>query len=54
MIKDFDTGGITISNLTYGEGDVQGVDSVRVQQAEGGVIAERGSYPLRGIVAAKK
>jgi hypothetical protein len=54
MIKDFDTGGITISKLTYGEGDVQGVDSVRVQQAEGGKIAERGSYPLRGIVAAKK
>jgi len=51
MIKDFDTGGITISKLTYGEGDVQGVDSVRVQQAQGGAIVELGSYPLRNIVA---
>lgn len=52
QIKDLSTGGITISNLTYGEGDSQGVDSVRIQQVEGGKIVEKGSYPLRNILPA--
>ena len=29
QIKDMNTGGITVSNFTYGQGDSQGVDSVR-------------------------
>jgi hypothetical protein len=49
QIKDFSTGGITISNLTYGAGDVEGVDKVRLQQVQKGKIVEIGSFPLRGI-----
>ncbi len=49
QIKDLSTGGITISPLTYGTGDVEGVDKVRIQQVQGGKIVEMGSFPLRGI-----
>ncbi len=49
QIKNFSTGGITVSPLTYGPGDVEGVDQVRIQQVQGGKIAELGSFPLRGI-----
>jgi hypothetical protein len=49
QIKNFSTGGITISPLTYGPGDVEGVDLVRLQQVQGGKIVEIGSSPLRGI-----
>jgi Periplasmic binding protein len=49
QIKDLSTGGITISPLTYGPGDVEGVDKVRIQQVQGGKIVEMGSFPLRGI-----
>jgi hypothetical protein len=49
QIKDFSTGGITISNLTYGPGDVEGVDKVRLQQVQDGKIVEIGSFPLRSI-----
>jgi ABC-type branched-subunit amino acid transport system substrate-binding protein len=49
QIKNFSTGGITISPITYGPGDVEGVDQVRLQQVQGGKIVEMGSSPLRGI-----
>ncbi len=52
QIKDLSTGDITISNLTYGQGDSQGVDTVRVQQVENQKIVEKGSYPLRNILPA--
>jgi hypothetical protein len=48
-ITNFSTGGITISTLTYGVGDVEGVDKVRLQQVQNGKIVEIGSFPLRGI-----
>ena len=51
QIKDLDTGGIFISKFTYGQGDVQGVDSCRIQQDQAGKITEMGSFPLQGIVA---
>jgi branched-chain amino acid transport system substrate-binding protein len=50
QIKDFSTGGILISNLTYGPGDPEGVDEVRLQQVQNGTIVEIGSYPLRHII----
>ncbi len=50
QIKDLSTGGILVTNLTYGPGDPEGVDEVRLQQVQGGKIVELGSYPLRGIV----
>jgi hypothetical protein len=49
QIKNFSTGGITISPLTYGKGDVEGVDQCRLQQVQAGKIVEIGSFPLRGI-----
>ncbi len=49
QIKDLDTGGITITNLTYGEGDPEGIGEVRLQQVQNGKIVELGSKPLRGI-----
>jgi branched-chain amino acid transport system substrate-binding protein len=52
QIKDLSTGDITISNLTYGQGDSQGVDTVRIQQVENQKIVEKGSYPLRNILPA--
>ena len=54
QIKDLSTGGISVANYTYGEGDSQGVDAVRIQQVQGGKIAELGSYPLRNILPAAK
>lgn len=55
QIKDFDTGGITSTNLTYGEGDVYGVDAVRLQQVQDGKIIEIGSIPIKeSIVPAAK
>jgi hypothetical protein len=54
QIKDLSTGGIVITNLTFGEGDVQGVDMVRLQQAQDAKIVELGSYPLRNILPAAK
>jgi hypothetical protein len=49
QIKNFSDGDITITPLTYGPGDVEGVDKVRLQQAQNGKIVELGSYPLRHI-----
>jgi hypothetical protein len=46
QIKGFDTGGICITPLTYGEGDVQGLDSIRIQQVQAGKIVELGEYPM--------
>jgi len=52
QIKDLDTGGIFISPFTYGEGDVQGPDTCRIQQVIDGKIVDVGAYPLRGILPA--
>ncbi len=55
QIKGLDTGGITSTKLTYGEGDVYGVDAVRLQQAQDGKIVEIGSVPIKkSIVPAAK
>jgi hypothetical protein len=48
-IQNFETGGITSSPLSYGADDVEGMDTVRVQQIQGGKIVEVGSWPLRHI-----
>lgn len=47
-IKNLDSGGITMP-LTYGPGDVEGCDMVRVQQVQDGEIVEVGAYPARHI-----
>jgi len=52
QIKNLSTGDITVTPLTYGEGDTQGVDECRLQQVQDGLIVELGSYPLKNIVPA--
>lgn len=54
QIKDMDTGGIFISPFTYGEGDVLGPDSVRIQQVQNGKIVDVGEYPMAGVLPAAK
>lgn len=54
QIKDMDTGGIFISPFTYGEGDVLGPDSVRIQQVQNGEIVDVGEYPMAGVLPAAK
>ena len=49
MIKDLDTGGITSTPLTYGPGDVVGMDAVLVQQVQGGEVVALGNWPLHNI-----
>ena len=48
-IKELETGGLASTPLTYGPGDVEGMDEVRVQQIQGGKIVEVGTWPLRHI-----
>lgn len=50
QIKDLSTGGITGSALTYGQGAVQGVNSIRIQQVQNAKIVEVGMYPLSGNI----
>jgi hypothetical protein len=47
-IKDLSSGGITLA-LTYGPGDTEGVDEVRIQQVQNGKIVDLGSYPCHHI-----
>jgi Periplasmic binding protein len=54
QIKNLSTGDITIAPLTYGEGDPQGVDAVRIQQVQKAQIAELGSFPLANVLPARK
>jgi hypothetical protein len=49
MIKNLDTGGITSTPLTFGPGDVIGMDSVLVQQVQGGQAVALGTWPLHNI-----
>jgi len=53
MIKNLDTGKISSTPLTYGKGDIQGVDQIRVDQVQNGKVVEVGLYPLRHIYTKK-
>jgi hypothetical protein len=48
-IRNLSTGGITGSPLTYGPGDVEGADEIRIQQIQNGKIVDLGAYPCRHI-----
>jgi hypothetical protein len=50
QISDLNTGGITITDLSYSATNVQGVSEVRLQQEQDGKIVELGSKPLANIV----
>ena len=49
QIKNFDTGGISSTPLTYGPGKIEGVDKVRIDQLENGKVVKRGVYPVHSI-----
>jgi branched-chain amino acid transport system substrate-binding protein len=49
MIKDLDTGGLSSTPLTYGKGDIEGVDQVRVDQQIDGKIVKQGVWPCHHL-----
>jgi branched-chain amino acid transport system substrate-binding protein len=48
-IKNLDTGDISSTPLTFGEGKIEGVDQIRVDQVLKGKSVKVGIYPLRHI-----
>jgi hypothetical protein len=48
-IKDLDTGGLAATPLTFGLGKVEGMDAVRVDQAQNGKVVLLGTWSLRHI-----
>jgi ABC-type branched-subunit amino acid transport system substrate-binding protein len=52
-IKNLATGDISSTPLTYGPGDVEGVDEIRIDQVQKGKVVEVGLYPLRHIYTKK-
>jgi branched-chain amino acid transport system substrate-binding protein len=48
-IKNFYTGGISSSPLTYGPNKIEGVDAVRVDQLQKGKVVKVGTYPCRHL-----
>ena len=48
-IKNLDTGRLSSTPLTYGTGDIEGVDSVRVDQVQKGKVVKLGVWPCRHI-----
>jgi branched-chain amino acid transport system substrate-binding protein len=52
-IKNLGTGDISSTPLTYGPGDVEGVDQVRIDQVQKGKVVKVGLYPCRNIYTKK-
>ena len=48
-IKNLDTGGSTSTPLTYGPGDIEGVDGVGVDQVQQGKAIRLGIWPCRNL-----
>lgn len=48
-IANFNTGGITSTPLTFGPGDVYGIDKVLVQQVQNGKAVSLGTWPVHDI-----
>ena len=51
QIKNLPTGDISSTPLTYGKGDIEGVDQVRIDQVQNGKSVEVGLVPLKRIIA---
>jgi hypothetical protein len=49
MIKNLPTGDISSTPLTYGPGDIEGVDQIRIDQVQKGKVVPVGLTPLRHI-----
>jgi ABC-type branched-subunit amino acid transport system substrate-binding protein len=52
-IKNLDTGDISSTPLTFGPGDIEGVDEIRIDQVQKGKVVEVGLTPLRHIYTKK-
>jgi hypothetical protein len=52
-INKLPTGDISSTPLTYGPGDVEGVDEIRIDQVQNGKVVKVGLYPLRNIYTRK-
>jgi hypothetical protein len=48
-IKNLETGGVSSTPMSFGPGEIEGVDSVRVDQLQKGKIVKVGVYPCRHI-----
>jgi branched-chain amino acid transport system substrate-binding protein len=48
-IKNLDTGDLSSTLLNYGPGQIEGVDKVRVDQAQGGKPVKLGVWPCKGL-----
>ena len=48
-IKNLDTGDMSSTPLTYGPGDIEGVDAVRIDQLEKGKVVKKGVYPCHHL-----
>ncbi|MBW2066720.1 MAG: ABC transporter substrate-binding protein [Deltaproteobacteria bacterium] len=53
QIKGLSTGGMTSTPLTYGKGDIEGVDRVRVDQVQNGKVVNLGTWPTRHLYKRK-
>jgi ABC-type branched-subunit amino acid transport system substrate-binding protein len=52
-IKSLDTGEISSTPLTYGKGDIEGVDEIRIDQVQNGKSVKVGSAPVHHIYTKK-
>jgi branched-chain amino acid transport system substrate-binding protein len=52
-IKNLETGDISSTPLTYGPGDIEGVDQIRIDQVQKGKVVKVGLTPLRHIFTKK-
>jgi ABC-type branched-subunit amino acid transport system substrate-binding protein len=52
-IKNLDTADISSTPLTYGPGDIEGVDEIRIDQVQKGKVVKVGLTPLRHIYTRK-
>jgi hypothetical protein len=52
-IKNLETGDVSSTPITYGPGDIEGVDQIRIDQVQKGKVVKVGLYPLRNIYTRK-
>jgi hypothetical protein len=53
QIKNLDTGDISSTPLTYGKGDIEGVDQIRIDQVQQGKSVKVDIFPVRHIYTKK-
>jgi hypothetical protein len=52
-IKNLDTADISSTPLTYGPGDIEGVDKIRIDQVQKGKVVKLGTWPCRHLYKRK-